>query len=187
MRLLLAAEEAAGIQVLRGLLRAEQAPVAVMARERPEAAGASTWAAARHAGLETCRHFAGMGIEPLSNALNEDYLAARARGRTTDLKAFLLDQRHIAGLGNIYVCEALYRARLSPRPGENSDTASRTLVFPAPFGPDNTTGRPSSSRPATLCERKCDSVSSVRQSATAGPFYDLEKLESASGIRRASA
>jgi formamidopyrimidine-DNA glycosylase len=68
-----------------------------------------------HAGFETCRHFAGMGIEPLSNALNEDYLAARARGRTTDLKAFLLDQRHIAGLGNIYVCEALYRARLSPR------------------------------------------------------------------------
>jgi formamidopyrimidine-DNA glycosylase len=67
------------------------------------------------ADLETCRHFAGMGIEPLSNALNEDYLAARARGRTTDLKAFLLDQRHIAGLGNIYVCEALYRARLSPR------------------------------------------------------------------------
>ena len=68
-----------------------------------------------HADLETCRHFAGMGIEPLSNALNEDYLAARAQGRTTDLKAFLLDQRHIAGLGNIYVCEALYRARLSPR------------------------------------------------------------------------
>jgi formamidopyrimidine-DNA glycosylase len=68
-----------------------------------------------HAGFETCRHFAGMGIEPLSNALNEDYLAARARGRTTDLKAFLLDQRYIAGLGNIYVCEALYRARLSPR------------------------------------------------------------------------
>ena len=68
-----------------------------------------------HADLETCRHFAGMGIEPLSKALNEDYLAARAQGRTTDLKAFLLDQRHIAGLGNIYVCEALYRARLSPR------------------------------------------------------------------------
>jgi formamidopyrimidine-DNA glycosylase len=68
-----------------------------------------------HADLDTCRHFAGMGIEPLSNALNEDYLAARAQGRTADLKAFLLDQRHIAGLGNIYVCEALYRARLSPR------------------------------------------------------------------------
>jgi formamidopyrimidine-DNA glycosylase len=56
-----------------------------------------------------------MGIEPLSNALHEDYLAARANARSTDLKAFLLDQRHIAGLGNIYVCEALYRARLSPQ------------------------------------------------------------------------
>ncbi len=65
--------------------------------------------------LETCRHFARMGVEPLGNALNETYLAVRARGRTTHLKAFLLDQRHIAGLGNIYVCEALYRARLSPK------------------------------------------------------------------------
>ena len=65
--------------------------------------------------LDTCKHFAAMGIEPLGNALNAAYLASRAAGRTADLKAFLLDQRHIAGLGNIYVCEALYRARLSPR------------------------------------------------------------------------
>jgi len=65
--------------------------------------------------LEACRHFAAMGIEPLGNQLNAAYIADRAAGRTTDLKAFLLDQRHIAGLGNIYVCEALYRARLSPR------------------------------------------------------------------------
>ena len=65
--------------------------------------------------LETCRHFSAMGIEPLGNQLNADYLASRAAGRTTDVKAFLLDQRHVAGLGNIYVCEALYRARLSPR------------------------------------------------------------------------
>ena len=65
--------------------------------------------------VETCRHFAHMGVEPLGNALHEAYLATRASGRTTDLKAFLLDQRHIAGLGNIYVCEALYRARLSPK------------------------------------------------------------------------
>ncbi|MGI9475555.1 MAG: bifunctional DNA-formamidopyrimidine glycosylase/DNA-(apurinic or apyrimidinic site) lyase [Hyphomicrobiaceae bacterium] len=65
--------------------------------------------------LEACRHFAAMGIEPLGNQLNAAYIAGRAAGRTTDLKAFLLDQRHIAGLGNIYVCEALYRARLSPR------------------------------------------------------------------------
>lgn len=66
-------------------------------------------------GLETCRHFSSMGIEPLGNQLNAAYIAERAAGRTTDLKAFLLDQRHIAGLGNIYVCEALYRARISPR------------------------------------------------------------------------
>lgn len=65
--------------------------------------------------LESCKHFAAMGIEPLGNELNSAYLAGRARNRTTDLKAFLLDQRHVAGLGNIYVCEALFRAGLSPR------------------------------------------------------------------------
>jgi len=65
--------------------------------------------------LETCKHFAAMGIEPLGNELHAGFLATRARGRATDLKAFLLDQRHVAGLGNIYVCEALYRAQLSPK------------------------------------------------------------------------
>jgi formamidopyrimidine-DNA glycosylase len=68
-----------------------------------------------HDDLDHCRHFSGMGIEPLGNALNAAYLAERAAGRSTDLKAFLLDQRHIAGLGNIYVCEALHRAGLSPK------------------------------------------------------------------------
>lgn len=65
--------------------------------------------------LESCRHFAGMGIEPLGNELHAGYLAERAAGRASDLKAFLLDQGNIAGLGNIYVCEALYRAGLSPK------------------------------------------------------------------------
>ena len=65
--------------------------------------------------LDTCKHFSDMGVEPLGNALNAEYLAGRAHRRTTDLKAFLLDQRNIAGLGNIYVCEALYRAGLSPK------------------------------------------------------------------------
>jgi formamidopyrimidine-DNA glycosylase len=59
--------------------------------------------------------FAGLGPEPLGNELNAHYLAARAQGRSCDLKAFLMDQRNIAGLGNIYVCEALHRAGLSPR------------------------------------------------------------------------
>jgi len=56
----------------------------------------------------------GLGVEPLGPELTADYLAQRAFGKKVDLKAFLLDQRIIAGLGNIYVCEALYRAVLSP-------------------------------------------------------------------------
>ena len=59
--------------------------------------------------------FAGLGVEPLGNELTPDYLAAKARGRKADLKAYLMDQRIVAGLGNIYVAEALYRAHLSPK------------------------------------------------------------------------
>ncbi len=65
-------------------------------------------------GLERHPLFKGLGVEPLDGALTPEFLAKRAAGRTQSLKAFLLDQRVIAGLGNIYVCEALYRARLSP-------------------------------------------------------------------------
>jgi formamidopyrimidine-DNA glycosylase len=64
--------------------------------------------------LSSSRFFRGLGVEPLGNELNAPYLAERARGRKADLKAFLMDQRIVAGLGNIYVCEALYRAGLSP-------------------------------------------------------------------------
>ena len=59
--------------------------------------------------------FAHLGIEPLGNRLDGDFLAQAFDGRKTPLKAALLDQRIIAGLGNIYVCEALWRAGLSPR------------------------------------------------------------------------
>jgi formamidopyrimidine-DNA glycosylase len=58
-----------------------------------------------------------LGIEPLSRALTPEYLAQHARGKKVSLKPFLADQRIIAGLGNIYACEALYRARLSPKRG----------------------------------------------------------------------
>ncbi len=57
----------------------------------------------------------GIGVEPLGNGLSAEYLAEKFRGRKAPLKAALLDQRIIAGLGNIYVSEALYRARLSPK------------------------------------------------------------------------
>jgi len=56
----------------------------------------------------------GIGPEPLGNAFDAAMLARACRGKKTSLKAALLDQRVVAGLGNIYVCEALYRAHLSP-------------------------------------------------------------------------
>src|SRR5271169_3698580 len=57
----------------------------------------------------------GLGPEPLGNAFDARMLARACHGKKTSLKAALLDQRIVAGLGNIYVCEALYRARLSPK------------------------------------------------------------------------
>ena len=57
----------------------------------------------------------GLGPEPLGNAFDAAMLAHACKGKKTSLKAALLDQRIVAGLGNIYVCEALHRARLSPK------------------------------------------------------------------------
>src|ERR1700733_5320238 len=57
----------------------------------------------------------GLGPEPLGNAFDATMLALACKGKKTSLKAALLDQRIVAGLGNIYVCEALYLARLSPK------------------------------------------------------------------------
>ncbi len=56
-----------------------------------------------------------IGPEPLGNEFDASMLAASCAGKKTSLKAALLDQRVVAGLGNIYVCEALFRARLSPK------------------------------------------------------------------------
>jgi formamidopyrimidine-DNA glycosylase len=66
---------------------------------------------------EADRHplLAGLGPEPLEAGFDGAYLAHKLAGKMTPIKAALLDQRIVAGLGNIYVCEALYRARLSPR------------------------------------------------------------------------
>jgi formamidopyrimidine-DNA glycosylase len=58
---------------------------------------------------------AGMGPEPLEPGFDGAYLDRALAGKMTPIKAALLDQRIVAGLGNIYVCEALYRAGLSPR------------------------------------------------------------------------
>jgi formamidopyrimidine-DNA glycosylase len=66
-------------------------------------------------GLADHALFRNVGIEPLGNELDGARLAALFAGKTTSLKAALLDQTLVAGLGNIYVCEALHRAGLSPR------------------------------------------------------------------------
>src|SRR5882672_10456300 len=58
---------------------------------------------------------AGMGPEPLEPGFDGRYLSAKLAGKMTPIKAALLDQKIVAGLGNIYVCEALYRAGISPR------------------------------------------------------------------------
>ncbi|MCZ4352685.1 bifunctional DNA-formamidopyrimidine glycosylase/DNA-(apurinic or apyrimidinic site) lyase [Roseovarius aestuarii] len=71
-----------------------------------------------------------LGPEPLGNAFDESYLVARLEGRNTPIKSALLDQRIVAGLGNIYVCEALYRAGISPlrKAGKISEQRVRSLV-----------------------------------------------------------
>lgn len=58
--------------------------------------------------------FVGMGPEPLDESFDGEVLAAAFAGRRTPVKAALLDQRRVAGLGNIYVCEALHRAGIAP-------------------------------------------------------------------------
>jgi len=60
-------------------------------------------------------YFAGLGPEPLGNAFHAEHLAAAFHGRKQNVKATLLDQRVVAGLGNIYVCEALFRSNISPK------------------------------------------------------------------------
>ncbi|PRD44195.1 DNA-formamidopyrimidine glycosylase [Phyllobacterium phragmitis] len=64
--------------------------------------------------LDSHPMLSGLGVEPTGNALSGELLAGLFAGKQAPLKAALLDQRLIAGLGNIYVCEALWRAGLSP-------------------------------------------------------------------------
>lgn len=64
--------------------------------------------------LASHRLMQGLGVEPLGRGLTPRYLAGAFEGRIAPLKAALLDQSLVAGLGNIYVCEALFRSGLSP-------------------------------------------------------------------------
>ncbi len=77
---------------------------------------------------DTHPFLAGLGPEPIDGGVDAVYLARRFAGRSAPLKAALLDQRTVAGLGNIYVCEALWRARLSPR--RSAGTLTKTSGEP---------------------------------------------------------
>ena len=67
-----------------------------------------------------------LGPEPLSNQFNAPDLRERLRGKKSKIKAALLDQRIVAGLGNIYVCEALYRAGITPKRAAGRLTVAET-------------------------------------------------------------
>ena len=67
-----------------------------------------------------------IGPEPLGNAFDESYLIEKLAGKNTPIKTALLDQRILAGLGNIYVCEVLYRAGINPK--RTADALSKSRV-----------------------------------------------------------
>jgi len=81
--------------------------------------------------LASHRLLLALGPEPLGNGFSPETLAPRLAGRATSIKAALLDQRVVAGIGNIYACEALWRARISPLrlAGELTGAEIETLVI----------------------------------------------------------
>ena len=89
---------------------------APLRRDGPDAHGASA---------EAHPLLAKLGPEPLGNGFHAPYLASALNGRASPIKSALLDQRIVAGLGNIYVCETLYRARISPRRRARNISAHR--------------------------------------------------------------
>lgn len=64
--------------------------------------------------LKTDKRFSLLGPEPLSDGFNKDYLFAKTRQKKIAIKQFLMDQKNVVGVGNIYVCEALFVAGVSP-------------------------------------------------------------------------
>ncbi len=77
----------------------------------------------------THKLLANLGVEPLGNQLHAGFLAEKFLDKKAPLKASLLDQKDIAGLGNIYVCEALFRAGLSPK-RQSSTLSNRGRATP---------------------------------------------------------
>ncbi len=107
-------------------------------------------------------YLAGLGPEPLGNAFNADEMAARFRGKSAPMKAALLDQRVVAGLGNIYVSEALWRAHIRPT------TEAKKLVL-------------KSGRPSTRLELLAEGVRGVLTDAIEAGGSTLRDFRDADG------
>jgi formamidopyrimidine-DNA glycosylase len=103
-----------------------------------------------------------LGPEPLSNAFNAAEMAERFRGKKAPMKAALLDQKVVAGLGNIYVSEALWRAHIRP------DIAADTLVL-------------KSGAPSKRLEDLADGVRTVLNEAIEAGGSTLKDFRAASG------
>jgi formamidopyrimidine-DNA glycosylase len=112
--------------------------------------------------LSGCRHFKGLGLEPLDGELTAVSLAALMAARRAPLKAALMDQRLIAGLGNIYVCEALWRAGLSP------ERPAGTVATPG-------------GKPKPAAKRLADAIHEVLRAAIAAGGSSLRDYMQASG------
>jgi len=120
-------------------------------------------------GLEDSRHFKGMGIEPLGNELSGETIAALFAGRSAPLKAVLLDQKRIAGIGNIYACEAMWRAKLRPTmPAGQLATARTTRGAARRTTPDR-------------AERLADAIRAVLSDAIAAGGSSLRDHRQATG------
>jgi formamidopyrimidine-DNA glycosylase len=116
----------------------------------------------RAGSLEQNRHLARLGLDPLGNEMSARALAERFRDKAAALKAALLDQRIIAGLGNIYVCEALWQARLSPL------RAAGSIVW-------------ADGSPGAGCERLADAIRDVLSRAIAAGGSSLRDHRQANG------
>jgi formamidopyrimidine-DNA glycosylase len=107
-----------------------------------------------------------LGPEPLGNAFDAAMLAQACRGKKTSLKAALSDQRVVAGLGNIYVCEALHRVGRGCRPSERRRRSRRDRARP--------TTMPSAwSQPSARCSRMRSKPAARRCAITAAPMVNL--------------
>lgn len=80
-------------------------------------------------GLDDDPLFKGLGVEPLSGSFNAAYLDRVLKGKKTPIKSALLDQRVIAGIGNIYACEALFRAGISPKRSAATVSGKRAVAL----------------------------------------------------------